>query len=421
MKLPSFLSKRELFLRLIALVGWLGIGWLYWQLHHYTAQDYAPPGVGPDVQAQLTSIGRALRAGAGEATQAWYPEGYFFSHALYGLALVNQALLTPNDSALWARNAAEVEWVLQQLESESGRAPFPPNQAVPHGVFYLGWHNRLLAGLLLLQSAAGRDPAREAQFHAQTELLAQAFAQSPTHYLEAYPGQSWPVDNVVALTSLSLHDDLYHTQYTLVVADWLTYTRAHLDPATGLIPHHIDAVTGEHLQGARGSSQVLMLSFLPELDPVFAQAQYTSFRAQYAQPFLDFVFIREYPHGVRGPMDVDSGPLVFDLGPVASGVSLLPARVNGDVETFERMVQLSEVLGLPLTWGDEKRLALGQLVVGEAFLVLGKTQLNWRGGGQLPPSTNYPRLTSPWYPWTNGIAIGLILLIEVVLWWARRK
>ncbi len=408
-------TLRLRYFMLAVLAGTLLIA-LLWQLHHYSAQDYRPPGTGPDVEQQLNWLGQALRRGAGESTQGWYPEGYFFSHAIYGLALVNQALLHPEDEGLRQRNIKEVAWVLERLESAQGRAPFPQRQAVEYGVFYQGWLNRLLGGWLLLQPEAVRDPDRVEQFHRQSAALAQAFRQSPTRHLEAYPGSSWPVDNVVALTSLRLHDDLYGTHYAVVIDQWLAYTRAHLDPATGLLPHRIDAQTGQLQDDARASSLVMALSFLGELDVNFAHEQYARLRELYAQPVLDFVLMREYPRGISGPGDVDSGPLLGDISPIASGVALATARINGDEETFERLIQLSEVVGLPTTLGDQKWFSLGLLPIGDAFLVWGKTIVPWHQMTTPTPSIEYPRLTSTWYACTNGLALFIALALGLVIW-----
>lgn len=389
---------------------------LLWQLHHFSARDYQPPGTGPDVEQQVTWLGHALRQGAGESTQDWYPEGYFFTHVIYGMALVNQALLQPDDQALRQRNIQEVSWVLEQLESAQGRSPFPQQQAVEYGVFYQGWSNRLLGGWLSLQPEAERNLARVAQFQRQSAALAQAFRQSPTHHLEAYPGGSWPVDNVVALTSLLLHDDLYDTNYAEVVDLWLSYTRTHLDPATGLLPHRINAQTGELYGTARASSLVMALSFLGELDADFAHAQYSHFRELYAQPVLDFILMREYPRGATGPGDVDSGPLLGDISPIASGVALATARINGDEEIFTRLIQLSEVVGLPTTLDDQKHFSLGLLPVGDAFLVWGKTVVPWRRSAALTQPLEYPRLTSPWYACTNGLALVIASALGLLVW-----
>jgi hypothetical protein len=387
-----------------------------WRLHRYTAVDYWSAGSGPDVQAQLNWIGRELRQGAGEQTQSWYPEGFFFAHVIYGYALVNQVLLNPDEPDLRQRNLAEIEWVLAQLESEAGRRPFPQNQSVEYGVFYQGWSNKLLGGLLLLQAEADRDPARVAQFHRQSEALAEAYWFSPRLHLEAYPGGCWPVDNIVALSSLRLHDHLYGSSYGEVVDEWLAYTQANLDPQTGLIPHRIDAVDGRHRQGSRASSLVMSLIFLPELDETFAREQYGRFRELYGRSGLGFVAFREYPPGVNGPADVDSGPLLFGLGPVATGVSMAPARANGDREIFERMLQLSEVVGLPFTWNGEKRYSLGLLPVGDAFLVWSKTILPWRLPAEPPAFVEYSRLTPAvhWFVYGVTAVFLTVLLLPLV-------
>lgn len=409
------LKTAKAFARLLATML---LGILLWRLHHLSGEDYRPPGAGPDVQHQLTWIGGSLRQGSAEAAQAWYPEGFFFAHALYGCALVNQAVLEKNP-ALARRNAREVEWVIERLESEAGRAPFPKEQAVEHGVFYLGWLNRLVGGLLLLQPEPERDPRRVALFHRQSEALAQAFTASPSHHLEAYPGQSWPVDNVVALTSLKLHDTLYGPHYQAVIEQFLTYARRHPDPGTGLLPHSIDARTGLLRESSRGSSLVLALSFLPELDPDFARSQYRRFRELYVVPVLDFALVREYPRGVKGPEDVDSGPLIFGVSPFASGVGLATARANGDEEMFGRMVQLSEVVGAPIDTGGEKRFCLGRLAIGDAFLAWGKTVTPWSAATPFAGSA-YPRLTSRWYGWTNSLIVLAAILLGIMALRSRR-
>jgi hypothetical protein len=292
---------------------------------------------------------------------------------------------------------------------------------VPYGVFYQGWTLRLLGGWLLLQPAAARDAAAEADFHARAEALAKAMAESPTHHLEAYPGGSWPVDNVVALSALRLHDQMYATDYGGVVEAWLDYTQAHLDPATGLIPHRIDAETGRAWQGARASSLVMTLSFLPEVDAALAAAQYARWRELFVQPVLGFGLVREFPRGTTGMGDVDSGPLVFGLSPVSSGVALVAARANGDVALFERLLQLSEVAGLPVTVNGQKRYSLGQLMVGDAFLAWGKTWVPWREAVAVPPAVALPILWPRVHVWAYAIAGAWAVLSLAPLAWIRRQ
>ena len=48
---------------------------------------------------------------------------------------------------------------------------------------------------------------------------------------------------------------------------------------------------------------------------------------------------REWPRGVSGATDADSGPIVFGIGSAASGLGIAGARAMGD----ERTAQLLEV------------------------------------------------------------------------------
>ena len=98
-----------------------------------------------DVMAQLRFIRTALDGGAGMDMQQFFPEGYFFSHALYGLAWVNVGL---GDTTQHETAVREASWALAQLESPAGRRVFSESLTPLYGVFYVGWSNWLRGGLL---------------------------------------------------------------------------------------------------------------------------------------------------------------------------------------------------------------------------------------------------------------------------------
>src|SRR5688572_21572295 len=68
---------------------------------------YGPTQLGSDVVPQLNFIGAALRDGAGEQMQGLFPEGFFFTHVLYGLAWVEVGLRVPVGTVLHARALEE--------------------------------------------------------------------------------------------------------------------------------------------------------------------------------------------------------------------------------------------------------------------------------------------------------------------------
>ncbi|WP_431973186.1 hypothetical protein [Micromonospora haikouensis] len=225
-----------------------------------------PDGEPPGVARQLAFLRAALDDGAGEDAQALFPEGWFFAHALYGLARVELGLRKP--AGRRAGELREARWALARLESPAGTAPFDPGLTPAYGIFWQGWTNWLRGGVLALQPADRRDPAEVARFAEASAAIGAAFDASGTPYLAAYPGQAWPVDSTVAVASLRLHDALLPAarppaapssaapsmqappgtppppRFAGTVARWLDGVRQRLDPGTGLLPHRVDPATG---------------------------------------------------------------------------------------------------------------------------------------------------------------------------------
>nr|MDT0658604.1 hypothetical protein [Micromonospora sp. DSM 115978] len=163
----------------------------------------APLTAAPDdepfgVRRQLAFVRGELDGGAGERAQELFPEGYFFSHALYGLSWVELGLRNPDRRATALEQA---RWAVRALESPAGSAPFSADLAPAYGVFYSGWLTWLRGGVLSLQPPRGRDRDELRRFEAGAVALGAAFDGAATPFLAAYPGQAWPVDSTVAMAS----------------------------------------------------------------------------------------------------------------------------------------------------------------------------------------------------------------------------
>ena len=355
------------------------------------------------VRRQLVFLRAALDGGAGDEAQRLFPEGYFFLHALYGLTWVEFGMREP----VGERSAAlrEARWALGRLDSPSGRAPFSPDLAPSYGVFYRGWSNWLRGGVLSLQPAGLRDPAELRRFADDSAALGAAFDASASPYLAAYPGQAWPVDSTVAMASLRLHDTLLPARFGGTVERWLRGVRQRLDPRTGLLPHRVGPGTGDPVEVARGTSQSLIQRFLVDVDPAFAGEQYLRFRDQYVVSPLGLgPAVREYPGGVDGPADVDSGPLPLGVSLSATVVTIGAAQVHGDAPLAAALANYGELVGLPVDTPWTKRYAFGLLPLGDAFLAWSKTARPWVVRTPSPP----PARISPW--WRMPLLSLLVLL-----------
>ncbi len=373
-----------------------------------------------DVMPQLHFIREALDGGAGETAQSYFPEGYFFSHVLYGLSWVDVGLRQPEGTLLHQRALSEARWALARLEAPAGQATFSAALNPPYGVFYAGWSNWLRGGILKLQPPNQRDAAEVERFETAAGALAKAFDDSPTPFLQAYPGQAWPVDNVVAMASLRLHDTLLQPRFTATIDRWIQAARQKLDPATGLLPHQVETQTSEVLDGARGSSQSVIAGFLVEIDPVWGREQYGLFRKIFVTTVAGVPGVREYPAGVNRVGDVDSGPLIAGISLSATVVGMAAANVHGDSALAEPLLDAGEALGMPLQLGGSKRYALGVLPIGDAFLAWAKSSRAW-----ISPSVSQvftPVVQPTWRLPFQVITFVVVLLVwSPVLWRMRLK
>jgi hypothetical protein len=344
------------------------------------------------VVKQLTFLRAEIEHGADQAAQNQFPEGYFFLNVLYGLTWVQVGIDNP---ARAADATAQVRWSLERIASPDGTAPFDESLQPEYGVFYAGWTNWLRGGLIALGQS---DAAERNTFTSESVEIATAFRTARTPFLQAYPGQAWPVDSVVAIASLRLYDALVAPRFGQVARDWTASAKTQLDPATGLLPHQVVP----QVSGARGSSQAMIQRFLVDIDPAFARAQYEVFKDK----FVTGLGVREYPKGSSGAGDVDSGPLVLGRSLSATVVALGAARVHND-PFADRLAREGELVGLPLGGLETKRYLFGAVPIGDAFLA-------WSTSARPLVAAAQPELGggSGWWrlPWLAALWLPALLL-----------
>jgi hypothetical protein len=371
-----------------------------------------------EILHQLQFLDDEVGSGAENDMQAIYPEGFFFLHVLHGLSWAEVAQSQPNPSELRDSALQRARHALQQLESPEGRRPFPADLKPSYGIFYNGWKTWLHGKIVAAQDAATRDTIEAGRFITDCEVLADAFDRSETPFLQSYRDAAWPSDALLAIAALHLHDHLFAPRFTRTIARWLAEVQQRLDPATGLLPHRVHPQTGYPIEGARGSSQSLMLRFLAEVDPEFARSQYARYRTAFLTTWLGLPGIREYPHGIDGEGDVDSGPVGFGIGASATIVGLGTIRMFGDSALAGPLDATIETMGLPIDYGSSKRYLFGTIPIGDAFLVWSKLARPY----VTTQSTETYESVLQW--WWRLPFHGVSALVLMLLWypvWRRRN
>jgi len=292
-----------------------------------------------DLILELHGLKHSLDGHADAEMQKLYPEGYVFFNALYGLSWCNYLTHFAQDDSI-AHN--EIQRALDNINSENGRAAFERDLPISYGAFYTGWSTYLLGKKLGVEKPAERAAAEIELFKQQCHRIAKGMETKT--FPVSYPGRAWPADAVLCVSSLALYDRLFEPMYQEFIQQWIVHVKANLDK-NGLIPHEVIPATGKIVEEARGSSQSLMLAFLHEIDDDFFREQFVRYKEKFFDSRLGLIGIREYPSGRYGLGDVDSGPVVLQMGASATIVGLYPISYTGDANTG-RLYREIEALGL---------------------------------------------------------------------------
>lgn len=357
--------------------------------------------------AHVRQLSRAIEMGAGARMQLLFPEGEFFTIALTGLAAGRLAEAGVDVEA----NRQVVNDALRRLDAPHVAEIFGGHATLEHGAFFRGW--RLL---LIVQQAKFDQAARVRMVDEASQIMA-ALAANPVGVVTSYPGQAWPCDLIVAGAAVAQANQVSPVPgYQTAMEAWLPKIERWRDPKTGLIGHQVDIKSGK-ASAARGTSQVIINTFLPDISTDLAQREYALFRETFVDRTYGLVGVREHPKGVRKSGDVDSGPLIGGMSMSASAVGLGAARRNGDVELVRELNRESRLLGLELPalgkGGPGLAFAFGLMPVGDAFVIAARTE------PPAPASSTLQELPGARWPLFYLVAV-LPWLIALPLWASSR-
>jgi hypothetical protein len=374
--LRFFKTVVKLIIASICLVALTGIIYLNIKLHDKPEiRDVGGQPVNFSLVKQLNYLDQAINDGAAHDMQAIYPEGFVFMHALYALAWCDFAERLDSSNVIREHAVNEVTESWKAIDSPVGRAQFDIDVSPRYGIFYRGWSNYVLAKKLRLQKGQG-DSLETLAFKKNCQDIAASFGIAL--YPESYQNMRWPADAVPALASLSIHDELYTPQYMDVTKGWISRVRSAIGPG-GQIPHADDELRVE-FESPRGSSQSLMLAILIEIDSAFAREQFAIYHSRFVDDLFGLSFIREYPDGTSGNGDVDSGPVVMNIGSAATIVGLRTLSTFGERSEAACIRNCVEAFGVPTTTNDQKKYLLGKLPIADAFIAWAMSEENFNAG-----------------------------------------
>jgi hypothetical protein len=150
-----------------------------------------------------------------------------------------------------------------------------------------------------------------------------------------------------------------------------------MDQQTGILisAFSVKGVPSPAAAGPEGSSIWMAAHMLEVVDPEFAKDQYQRAREELGGTLLGFGYSREWPVGLEGVMDIDSGPVVPVLGASASasGLAVMAAAAFGDDKYLEKLMTSLQFAGFS-TEKNSKLRFLASNQVGDAVLLYAMTE-----------------------------------------------
>ena len=256
------------------------------------------------------------------------------------------AVIVSPDTATWVR----AKWGDEYLKREN--------------VFY---RMLLILGLASYERITG-DASHRALMSEQRKGLAEELERAQYHVLDDYPGECWPNDVLWSVAAVQRAAALEGTNHNALAHELIATLDGPLKVA-GLPAFMVDKRTGQVIQEPRGCGNSGILPFAAELDNEVAARWYREYDARFWKQTAWLAGFTELPRGSSNLYsDVDSGPVVFEFGSVASAFGIGAAKACGRMDRAETLTLEAVACSWPTPFGFLIPSAMGKVAVGGGCL-----------------------------------------------------
>jgi len=237
----------------------------------------------------------------------------------------------------------------------------------------------LILGLSSYERITGDTQYRELMSH-QRVTLAEELAEAKLHLRDDYPNECYPADMLWAVAAIQRAARLENTRHDELAKSLIAAFDGPLKAAEGLPAFQADSRSGRILQGARGCGNSGILLFAAELDPAVAGRWYGAYEEGFWKDTGWIAGFTEMPRGSREDlMDVDSGPVLCEVGSVSSAFGIGAAKTVGRIDHAAPLTMEAVACSWPtpfglLVPGLMGRLAVKSWSLGEVALLFSMTR-----------------------------------------------
>ena len=318
-----------------------------------------------------------MPSGIGEQFQG---EWALYTCSMTSAALANIAILYPQNKELsikFIRQIIDMAMSEEIREYDRLRWREDPMDGIYGNLSHISYYSHL-AWMISRYKQIGGDGKYDDLYHSLCKAMNRRIRQSKSLNLPTYPGESIYIpDMLVAIVALANYSSQYEGKYSTTVAMWVERAKKEwIDKETGLVASFLETNNDcvQIVLPVKGSYSALNCYYLSLIDPKFAKEQYDCLMKYYKQGF-PFAGIKEYhDRTCLFGMDIDAGPIIFNLSPSGTAFTIGCATSLYDMEFRNNLLKTAEIGGSTVTWFGKSHYLLANLaLVGEAIVLAMRT------------------------------------------------
>ena len=307
-------------------------------------------------------------------------EWALYTCSMTSAALANIAFLYPQNQELSIKFIGQIIDIAMSeeiREYDRLRWKEDPMDGIYGSQSHISYYSRL-AWMISRYKQIGGDSKYDDLYHSLCDAMNRRIRQSKSLNLPTYPGEYIYIpDMLVAIVALANYSSQYNGKYSSTVNLWMERAkREWIDNETGLVASFLeeDKDSIQIVLPVKGSYSALNCYYLSLVDPEFAKEQYDCLMKNYKQGF-PFAGIKEYhDRTCLFGMDIDAGPIIFNLSPSGTAFTIGCATSLDDMEFRNKLLKTAEIGGSTVTWFGKSHYLLANLaLVGEAIVLAMRT------------------------------------------------
>ena len=315
--------------------------------------------------------------GIGEQFQG---EWAIYSCSMTCAALANIAILYPKNREISIKFIGElIDIALSEeiREYDSVRWGEDPMDGIYGNHSHISYYSHV-AWMISRYKQIGGDGKYDDTYHSLCKAMNRRICQSPIFNAPTYPGECIYIpDMLVAIVALSNYAHQYDGKYQSTVDRWIEKASSEwIDQETGLLASFLEEENGKAqiVLPVKGSYSALNCYYLSLVAPEFAHAQYELLKKNFRQDFLINGLKEYHDRTCLFGMDIDAGPIIFNLSPSGTAFVIGAATSLEDMEYRKQLLKTAEIGGSTVSWlGSCHYLLANVALVGEAIVLAMRT------------------------------------------------